>query len=137
MVRKTITILATLAVFAATAASAEARHLATGNLKANIFAEAGETIIPIQCSEIWVQGDYAYLKTVSSKNGICSQVQSGDAAFMHWDDKKAFVGTGHQTGWVLLRVDDEESCQEPAHAEHPNRHPREPARVQVRATPIL
>jgi hypothetical protein len=63
-----------------------------------------------------VQGDYAYLKTVSSKHGICSHVQSGEAAFMHWNDKKAFVGTGHQTGWVLLSEDDEETCQEPAHA---------------------
>lgn len=57
MVRKTVAVLATLAAFTATAASAEARHLATGNLKANIFAEADNPITPIQCTNIWLQGD--------------------------------------------------------------------------------
>jgi hypothetical protein len=119
MARKTITILATLAVFAATATTAEARHLATGNLKANIFAQAvggTPTIFPIQCINIWIQGNYAYYIAIGTKHGICSEVQGGDAVFLEWNAKKAIPNTGHQTGWVVLSQGDEETCKEPAHA---------------------
>jgi hypothetical protein len=116
MVRKTITFLATLAAFAVAAVPAEARHLATGNLKANIFADGGGENLPIQCSTIWLQGDYAYEITVWHKTGVCSEIQAGDAEFLYWNSKKAVPHTGQQTGWIVLREGNEENCHEPAHA---------------------
>jgi hypothetical protein len=115
MVHKSAAVLATLAAFMAAAASAEARHLAIGNLKANIFAEAGNPITPIQCTNIWLQGDYAY-EIVIHGTGVCSKIGGGAFTFLHWKSKDAWPGTGDQTGWFVIRQGNNESCQSPANA---------------------